>query len=247
MSGLIYGDFSHAVPSFRTNISVPSTDPDSGVLVRFCFNRDYKPYLLGALSQLYLESTWRGSGEDKATAIERMKKFAGIINDTEFCNVGDSGVATYDFTIDNRGWSVVPGFASTYVSGVGWRSEWFEYSPNVWWNTLNIVYELPQPVFVRQYVARGYFNNDFGGVIDGHEFAGGAYSAGFLLTAKSKIAVPDFTQYDVYLEANGKQTGSVATHLYFTAGVLAFYGEPPLPSQHMTITRVDIDFNYTVV
>jgi microcystin-dependent protein len=46
------------VGSFRVPVVPPSTDPDLEPLVGVCFNEDWLPFVIGALKQLSLQTTW---------------------------------------------------------------------------------------------------------------------------------------------------------------------------------------------
>jgi hypothetical protein len=51
-------DYAHAVGSFDRPVPLVEVDPDAEPTVCLRFNRDYIPYVLGALEQLLLQSTW---------------------------------------------------------------------------------------------------------------------------------------------------------------------------------------------
>jgi hypothetical protein len=56
--------FAHPTSSFNTPVQAPSSDPDEGVLVQATFNAEWLPYVLGALYQLTLQTTWKGTPEE---------------------------------------------------------------------------------------------------------------------------------------------------------------------------------------
>lgn len=147
MGGIALGEFPQAISSFRYPTNPPPGDPDGGVLVSFCFNRDYKPYLLGAMSQLLLETTWRGGFEAKAAVIAKMNRFMVVANDTDYCGLGSAGVGTYDFSAGTQGWEAQEGFGSHYASGVGFYGEWQSEGGLDWVYSAYLERTLSTPVF----------------------------------------------------------------------------------------------------
>lgn len=59
----MYPDSPYAIPigSFRTPQKPPTVDADKGDQIQVCFAREWLPLVLGALTQLLLEYTWRVS------------------------------------------------------------------------------------------------------------------------------------------------------------------------------------------
>jgi len=49
-----------AIPTSSFNSPVPlvDTDPDTGPFITVCFNKEWQPYIVGALKQLMLQTTW---------------------------------------------------------------------------------------------------------------------------------------------------------------------------------------------
>lgn len=50
--------YAHPVGSFPAPVSIVDVDPDADPLVKICVNREWIPYIAGALKQLLLQSTW---------------------------------------------------------------------------------------------------------------------------------------------------------------------------------------------
>jgi len=51
-------DFAHPIGSFQTPVPIPSLLPDQDPLVTVCINQEWVYYVIGALKQLLLQSTW---------------------------------------------------------------------------------------------------------------------------------------------------------------------------------------------
>lgn len=64
---LAHSDFAKPVGSFRQPVTVPTEDPDSGEQICVQFSKSWLPYILGALYQLYLQSTWDTTDEQILT------------------------------------------------------------------------------------------------------------------------------------------------------------------------------------
>jgi len=50
--------YAHPIGSFQRPQPIPTTDPDKGTQIKVCFSDVYLPYVLGALEQLLLQTTW---------------------------------------------------------------------------------------------------------------------------------------------------------------------------------------------
>lgn len=57
--------FAHPTSSFNEPVLAPDVEPDEGELTQVCFSVAWLPYVLGALSQLQLQSTWKVSDPDE--------------------------------------------------------------------------------------------------------------------------------------------------------------------------------------
>lgn len=90
---LLFPEYPRPVPSFRVPVPAPDVEPTDAPLVSVCFNYEWLPYVLGALTQLTLWSTWAGMDEDApALAMRRgaslIEQFA-LAYDDAACPVGD--------------------------------------------------------------------------------------------------------------------------------------------------------------
>lgn len=54
------------LPSFIIPVDPPGVDPDEDATAGVCFNPAYRPYILGALKQLQLPTTWNFISSDQA-------------------------------------------------------------------------------------------------------------------------------------------------------------------------------------
>lgn len=68
--------FAHPISSFNVPVPLIESDPDEGDMISVCFNRDYLPYILGALSQLELQSTWK---TDDPEAVRIMQEKISVL------------------------------------------------------------------------------------------------------------------------------------------------------------------------
>lgn len=53
--------FAHPIGSFKHPVPLVAVDPDDNPDVTVCFRREWLPYIIGALQQLLLQSTWKTS------------------------------------------------------------------------------------------------------------------------------------------------------------------------------------------
>jgi hypothetical protein len=74
---LLFPEYPRPVPSFRAPVPAPDVEPTDAPLVSVCFNYQWLPYVLGALTQLTLWSTWAGMDEE-APALA-MRRGASLI------------------------------------------------------------------------------------------------------------------------------------------------------------------------
>jgi len=70
--------FAHPTSSFNEPVLPPSVEPDEGEQVQVCFAVGWLPYVLGALSQLLLQSTWQGDPADVLLAQGRATNLLGL-------------------------------------------------------------------------------------------------------------------------------------------------------------------------
>lgn len=66
-----YGEYPHPIGSFIAPVTPPSSPPDGGVCVCVSFSLDWLPYVLGALTQLTLQSTWKVDTADEFRLIQQ--------------------------------------------------------------------------------------------------------------------------------------------------------------------------------
>lgn len=52
--------YAHPTSSYNEPVPVPDVEPDEGTLVQVCLSEAWLSYVLGALSQLQLQTTWQG-------------------------------------------------------------------------------------------------------------------------------------------------------------------------------------------
>jgi len=65
--------YAHPVSSFVNPVVPPEGEPDEGEVISVCFNVNYLPFVLGALSQLLLQTTWKTeTPEDTRVTQQRM-------------------------------------------------------------------------------------------------------------------------------------------------------------------------------
>lgn len=79
---------SFPVSSFESPVPVPDQDPDTGTLISVRYNQVWQPYVLGALKQLVLPSTWKTSDPAvlalaQQRAMSLLDMFATEAQDTE--------------------------------------------------------------------------------------------------------------------------------------------------------------------
>jgi len=89
--------FAHPKGSFNQAVNPPTSDPDEGDLISVCFAREWMPYVLGALSQLNLQTTWTGTPEEILLAQERAALLMSMLGE-EVCSL-----ATAPFWDDPEG------------------------------------------------------------------------------------------------------------------------------------------------
>jgi len=64
-------DFPRSVGSFPQPVAIPATEPEDGEQVCVQFGRNWLPYVLGALQQLLLQTTWIYTTEDEVKAVQQ--------------------------------------------------------------------------------------------------------------------------------------------------------------------------------
>jgi len=79
--------YAHPVSSFEVPVVPPDAEPDEGSQVSVCFNEAWLPYVLGALYQLYLQTTWKADSEGILLAQQRATKLTSLFV-TPTCETG---------------------------------------------------------------------------------------------------------------------------------------------------------------
>jgi len=102
---LIFPEYPRPIPSFRAPVPAPTVEPTDAPLVSVCFNYDWLPYVLGALTQLTLQSTWSGFNDPPdALAMRRgaslMEQFALAYDDASCPVVFEYPTPFWDETSD---------------------------------------------------------------------------------------------------------------------------------------------------
>jgi len=72
--------FAHPVSSFNQPVNPPLSDPDTGDLVTVCFAFEWLAPVMGALSQLTLQSTWVGEPDDILLAQNRAQLLCSMFS-----------------------------------------------------------------------------------------------------------------------------------------------------------------------
>jgi len=70
--------YAHPVSSFENPVTPPDAEPDEGSQVSVCFNEAWLPYVLGALYQLYLQTTWKADSAGILLAQQRATKLTSL-------------------------------------------------------------------------------------------------------------------------------------------------------------------------
>jgi len=188
MSGWPISVWAHPVPSFPHPIEGPNTEPDEGVLVQFCFNRDYMPYLIGACSQLLLQSTWLGGEDPENPLTDRMLKLTQMIRHSDFCNIGELTSVSYGFASSDGDFSVPDGYHGLWVADNGWRTQWYNDGFN-WLGSLDARIELPASVYPVSLEVSGEWFNDTAGTADGMEVSMSVVNPGVGVSSRSREQV----------------------------------------------------------
>jgi hypothetical protein len=65
-----YSSFAAPVSSFQSPVPIPGTDPLTGKCVQVSINEKWLPYVIGALKQLTLQTTWQYSTLDELNTVQ---------------------------------------------------------------------------------------------------------------------------------------------------------------------------------
>jgi len=87
--------YAHPTSSFNEPVQPPIVDPDEGETVQVCFSAEWLPYVQGALSQLQLQTTWKGTPEEILLAQGRATNLRGLF-DNPICEVDTIGTPYWD-------------------------------------------------------------------------------------------------------------------------------------------------------
>lgn len=121
MTGYVLSPFAHPKPSFNIPVEPPSQSPSDEGRVSACWNKAYTPYLLGAMTQLLLQSTWKTDLQDIETTLGKMTDLYVLIGEATSCELLPLHSQDIDFTSSDGGGTAVVG---TYVAGSGWAGQY---------------------------------------------------------------------------------------------------------------------------
>ena len=86
--------YAHPVGSFQRPVPVPGVDPDSGQQIAVIFSAAWLPYVVGALKQLVLQSTWIAEGgaldtvQGQAMTLLYLFSIAQSVPSTQYVSLG---------------------------------------------------------------------------------------------------------------------------------------------------------------
>ncbi len=150
MSGLPFRGHPHPRGSFIYPVNVPDADPGDNPLVSASWNEAYTPIILGACSQLMLESSLFSTHMTDVTKLGKMNDLLMRIGDA-VPNENPTVVhnRTFMFAASEDDWEVIPGLYGSWEGDVGWCSVGWLESTGHWWSRLDIQYTLPTPRPIR--------------------------------------------------------------------------------------------------
>lgn len=122
------GSFGNPVPSFPFPVDPPVTKPGDDPTFQICVNKDWLPFIAGAMKQLLLQSTWNYSTDAdlldiQGRVFDLISKFGpvnegcGVITPNKLCITASFPDGDYEFTP-----SLDIDCATTYIPGTGWQS-----------------------------------------------------------------------------------------------------------------------------
>jgi len=91
--------YAHPISSFNEPVQLPDAEPDAEPTVQVCFNELWLPLVLGALSQLQLQSTWIGNSDDILLAQGRATDLR-VLFSTPACATRDVPAPYWDASED---------------------------------------------------------------------------------------------------------------------------------------------------
>lgn len=113
--------------SFQTKVTPPASHPFDQPLYQVCINKDWFPYMAGALQQLLLEATWKVADDNELITVQG--KVFDLISEFGLINEGCGGVApgmlciSGSYADDKYGFVPQVGVApvATWTPGTGWQ------------------------------------------------------------------------------------------------------------------------------
>lgn len=122
MSKFVRSQWEKPVPSFGIPLTPPESLPNASPLHCAQWSAEYTKYILGALEQLALASTWKGDDTVKNNARDKMFNLIEQIGVGVDCPTEepDKHFVSYDFTTSDFNCVIGPGGGS-YQSGVGFK------------------------------------------------------------------------------------------------------------------------------
>lgn len=120
-------EFAKPISSFQRPVDPPDIDPNTGDQITVCFNELWRPYVVGALTQLLLQSTWNTDTVDLDTTQGRVFNLIDMFRTAHpGCGVTPPFLLCISgsFADDDYGFSsaLSANCVSTYVGGTGWES-----------------------------------------------------------------------------------------------------------------------------
>lgn len=111
---LQFWEYPRPISSFEQPVSSPNVEPTDTPLVSVCFNVLWLPYILGALNQLVLQSTW--ADEDYALAMRRGASLVQLFSTAidQACGAGSDIEPPYWDTASDADDELPPGEQSWY-------------------------------------------------------------------------------------------------------------------------------------
>jgi len=114
-------DFAVPKPSFNIPVEPPSQSPSDEGKVSACWNKAYTPFLLGAMSQLLLQATWKTDVQAIETTLGKMLDLYILIGEATSCELLALHSQDTDFTSEDGSATASIG---SWVSGSGWTGDY---------------------------------------------------------------------------------------------------------------------------
>src|SRR5512140_3503770 len=155
--------FPHPIPSFGVPMDAPTSEPGDEPLVCAQWNEAYTPYILGAMMQLWLESTWKGTDAEVDTALGKMYNLSEIIG-TAGTNCGGCPDPINFF---NHTWGPGNDDLSLWIAGStntfwdagssSWRANSVLLGSGHYSQSVNIYFPFSSAVYMAFVSVKGYF------------------------------------------------------------------------------------------